>query len=78
MPPGGDLPAMTENTLHRPGDVADEPHGAADHGEEHGHDDHADAEEPLGPIDAPAWAALVGGIALGLLVAVAILISTSA
>jgi hypothetical protein len=69
---------MTENTLHRPGDVADEPHGAADHGEEHGHDDHADAEEPLGPIDAPTWAALVGGIALGLLVAVAILISTSA
>lgn len=69
---------MTEEMQHHPGDVADEPHGAADHGADHGHDDHADTEEQLGPIDAPAWAALVGGIALGLVVAVAILISTSA
>ena len=69
---------MTENTQQHPGDVADEPHGAADHGEDHGHHDHADTDEALGPIDAPAWAALVGGIALGLVVAVAILISTSA
>ena len=26
-------------------------HATDDHGDEHGHDDHAHAEEPLGPID---------------------------
>ena len=68
---------MTEEALHRPGDVADEPHGTSDHGDDHGHDDHADADEPLGPIDVSAWGALVGGIALGLIVALCIAFATS-
>jgi len=64
--------------LHHPGDVAAEPHGPADHGEEHGHDDHAHAGETLGPVDVQAWGALVGGIGLGLIVAICVAISVSA
>lgn len=46
------------------------PHGTADdHGADHGHDDHGDhGGEALGPIDVPAWGALVLGIVLGLIV----------
>jgi len=48
--------------------MAGSPHGLGDHGETHGHDDHAHAEEPLGPVDWPAWGAGVLGVALGLVV----------
>jgi hypothetical protein len=41
-----------------------EPHGTGDHGDDHGH-----AEESLGPIDWPAWAAGGVGVLLGLAVA---------
>jgi hypothetical protein len=45
------------------------PHGTdEDHGEDHGHDDHAHGGEALGPIDLPAWGAAVLGIVLGLIV----------
>ena len=37
-------------------------HATDDHGEDHGHDDHAHAEEPLGPIDVWAWGAGALGI----------------
>jgi hypothetical protein len=48
------------------------PHGTADdHGEEHGHDDHAHGEMDLGPIDTLAWAMGGLGILLGLVVAAA-------
>jgi hypothetical protein len=47
-------------------------HAAAE--QEHGGDTHGD--EGLGPIDVRAWGAFVGGIALGLVVAVCIGIST--
>jgi hypothetical protein len=63
---------------HHPGDVPDEPHGPGDHGEEHGHDDHADGDAPLGPLDVEAWGALAGGIALGLAVAACIALATGA
>jgi hypothetical protein len=70
---------MTDRpAAHHPGDVADEPHGPGDHGEDHGHDDHADMTEPLGPLDVQAWGALAGGIALGLAVAACIALSTGA
>ena len=52
-------------------------HATADHGDEHGHDDHAHAEGPLGPIDIPAWGAGILGVALGLAVVVAFILATN-
>ncbi|MEW5991899.1 MAG: hypothetical protein AB1736_11220 [Chloroflexota bacterium] len=53
------------------------PHASPDdHGGDHGHDDHAHADEPLGPIDVPAWGAGALGIAAGLAVAVVMALST--
>jgi hypothetical protein len=53
------------------------PHGSAeDHGETHGHDDHAHAGETLGPVDTRAWGALVVGVGAGLLVAWCLVIAT--
>lgn len=75
MPPGGERHPMSD--VQHPGDTDDEPHGSADHGTDHGHDDHAHADEPLGPIDVQAWGALMLGAALGLIVAVCIAFSTS-
>jgi len=51
------------------------PHGSmADHGESHGHDDHAHAgaSTALGPLDVTAWVAGLSGILLGLAVAIAV------
>jgi hypothetical protein len=52
-------------------------HGTDDHGDEHGHDDHAHGDEPLGPIDVPAWGAGVLGVLLGLGVTLAFVLATS-
>jgi hypothetical protein len=52
-------------------------HATDDHGDEHGHDDHAHAEQPLGPIDVPAWGAGILGVALGLAVVVAFMLATN-
>jgi hypothetical protein len=53
------------------------PHGSsADHGEDHGHDDHAHAAEAVGPVDTRAWGAAFLGIVLGLLVVLAIAIAS--
>ena len=53
-------------------------HATDDHGEDHGHDDHAqhDDTDPLGPIDAFAWGAGILGVGLGLVVALAFALST--
>lgn len=51
-------------------------HAADDHGDEHGHDDHAHAAEALGPVDRPAWGAGILGVLLGLAVAVAFVLAT--
>ncbi|MEP6639889.1 MAG: hypothetical protein ABJC39_11110 [Chloroflexota bacterium] len=53
-------------------------HATDDHGDEHGHDDHAHAEEPLGPIDLPAWSAGVIGVVLGVALAYAFVLATNA
>ena len=54
-------------------------HALDDHGEEHGHDDHAHLDEmPLGPMDVIAWGAGVLGVVLGLAVALAFALSTGA
>ena len=59
---------MTQEAQH-PGDAAGEAHGAADHGDDGGHDDHGHADEALGPIDTAAWGAFILGSGLGLAVA---------
>jgi hypothetical protein len=51
-------------------------HATDDHGGDEGHDDHAHAEESLGPIDGPAWGAGILGVLLGLAVAVAFVLAT--
>lgn len=52
-------------------------HAPDDDGDDHGHDDHAHAEEPLGPIDIRAWGAgAVGGL-LGLAVAASFVLATA-
>jgi len=54
------------------------PHGAADdHGDTHGHDDHAHGGAGLGPIDVMAWGMGALGILLGLVIAVAFLAAGS-
>ena len=60
---------------HHPGDVVDEAHGPDDNGETDGHDDHAHAEEALGPVDVQAWGALALGVAAGLLVVLCLVVS---
>jgi hypothetical protein len=53
-------------------------HTPDDHGDEHGHDDHAHGdEEILGPIDTIAWGAGIVGVVLGLAVALAFALSTA-
>lgn len=53
-------------------------HVVDDHGEDHGHDDHAhDVVIPLGPIDMFAWGAGILGAALGLVVAAAFAMATT-
>jgi hypothetical protein len=54
-------------------------HVTDDHGEEHGHDDHAhDDSMPLGPIDVIAWATGILGVVLGLAIVWAFYLATSA
>ena len=62
---------------HDPGDIPGEVHGPLDHGGEHGHDDHAHPSEALGPVDRVRWGAFVGGILLGLVVALCLVFTTS-
>ena len=63
---------MTERHDPHAGESMVGPHGAADdHGDAHGHDDHGHGGEALGPINVPAWGALLLGIGLGLVVLLA-------
>ncbi len=44
-------------------------HGSAsDHGDDHGHDDHAHASEALGPVDWRMWGVGVLGVIVALIV----------
>ena len=51
-------------------------HSPDDHGDDAEHDDHAHAEEPLGPIDVQIWGAGVAGVMLGLAVVWAFMMAT--
>ena len=56
---------------HREPHGAAAPHGSVDDVPEHEMDDadgHANHDEPLGPIDVPAWTAGAVGVALGLVI----------
>jgi hypothetical protein len=66
--------AAGSETHHEPHGAA-MPHGAVDDIAEHGEDDHALIA--LGPIEVEVWLAGVLGIALGLLVAVCLVIAVS-
>ena len=48
-----------------------------DHGDAHGHDDHAHGADTLGPIDLLAWGAAGLGLLLGLVVVVALMAAAS-
>jgi hypothetical protein len=66
--------AASTQTHHEP-HGADMPHGAADDIADHGEEDHATAA--LGPIDVEAWLAAALGVALGLVVALCLVIAVS-
>ncbi len=74
--------ASTATETHREPHGAASPHGAADDVPEHGDADaHGGVsgqhdEDALGPIDVQAWAAGALGIALGLIVAVCLVVAT--
>ncbi len=70
---------MTSHDSDAPGHAgAVAHHETTDHGDDHGHDDHAHAEEPLGPVDLAAWGAGVLGLVLGAAIAVCFALSTGA
>lgn len=52
-------------------------HDTDDHGGDHGHDDRAQGEEPLGPIDTAAWGAGALGVILGLAITVCFVLATA-
>jgi hypothetical protein len=53
-------------------------HETTDHGDDHGHDDHAHAdEEALGPIDLAAWGAGIVGLLIGVAIAFCFALATS-
>jgi hypothetical protein len=63
---------------HQPDEaLSDAAHGAADHGENGGNDDHGHDAEALGPVDVMAWGAFVLGAGLGLAVAICIALATA-
>ena len=49
-----------------------------DHGDDHGHDDQAHGEEPLGPIDGAAWGAGLLGVLIGVTIAFCFVLATTA
>ena len=52
-------------------------HGSlADHGDDHGHDDHGHAADALGPIDWPMWGVGVLGVALALVMTACLVLAT--
>jgi hypothetical protein len=59
---------------HATGDLD---HDGGDHGETHGHDDHAHSEAELGPIDVAAWGAGVLGIGIAVVIAACFVLATS-
>jgi len=53
-------------------------HAVTDHGDDGEHDDHAHAEEALGPIDVRAWGAGIAGVAIAAVVVACFALATGA
>ena len=71
--------AEASHAPHAPADEHAGPvHDAVDHGEDHGHDDHAHGAEALGPVDGWAWGAGALGIAVAAVTAVCFAWATGA
>ena len=47
------------------------------HAEEHAVEEHGHDEPVVGPVDVPAWAAAIGGILIGVAVAVCFALATN-
>jgi hypothetical protein len=62
------------------GDATTGPHGSMDdHGADHGHDDHAHADEDaVAKFDVPAWGAGALGVVLGVVVVLALALASGA
>jgi hypothetical protein len=72
------MASMSERPDPHAGEDMVGPHGQADdHGDTHGHDDHAHAAGTLGPLDVQAWTAAAVGILLGLVVILALIQSAT-
>jgi hypothetical protein len=66
------MASMAERVDPHDGESMVGPHGTADdHGDTHGHDDHAHGGMEFGPIDVLAWGMGALGILLGFVVAAA-------
>ncbi len=62
---------------HGSSDLVAGPHGStSDHGEDHGHDDHAHAGEALGPIDLAMWGVGVLGVVAALVIVAGFALAT--
>ena len=76
---GRDMTVSTHDSDLPGHDGAVAHHATDDHGDGHGHDDHAHGDgDFLGPIDVIAWGAGVFGIVLGLAVGLAFALATGA
>jgi hypothetical protein len=78
MPVGQLMPdttVMGTADAHGHADPTETDTHAADQGDGHGH---GSSSEPLGPVDRRAWAAAIGGGALGIVVIVALYLSLQA
>ena len=63
--------------LRGPSDTGAGPRGStADHGDDHGHDDHAHASEALGPIDWAMWGVGVVGVIAALVIVAGFALAT--
>jgi hypothetical protein len=64
-----------DTTNHPHDDEPGGPHGAGDHDDDGGHDDHGHGSESLGPIDVVAWTFSAFGVVLGLVVVLALAVA---
>ena len=81
MPAGGSDTLMSEthatDVPGHGGSTGIDHHDPSDHGNEHGHDDHAHGAEALGPLDIWAWGAGVLGLGIAVAIAVCFALATS-